>query len=95
MWEEISRAELLCGVRKMKTCAVGGTVCHICLSLCPAGAALLRVSAAPGALRTLGSVLWISYLTMKTKLQEKCLGFSNTGGSWDSESVNPMLQYSN
>lgn len=68
--------------------------------LCPAGAALLRVSAAPGALRTAGSVLGKSYLSMKTKLhqtgdQEKCLGCYNTGGSWDSESVNLMLQYSN
>lgn len=48
----------------------------------------------------LNNLLWISYLTMKTSLhqtgdQEKCLGFYNTGGSWDSESVDLMLQYSN
>lgn len=34
VWEEISRAELLCGVRKIKACAISGTVCHVCLSLC-------------------------------------------------------------
>lgn len=67
--------------------------------VCPAGAALFRVSAAPGALRTMGSVVG-EVFNMKTKLhqtgdQEKCLGFYNTGGGWDSESVNLMLQYSN
>lgn len=34
--------------------------------VCPAGAALPRVSAAPRALRTTGSVLWRRYLTGKT-----------------------------
>lgn len=63
--------------------------------VCPAGAAVLRVRAAPGALRTAGTVFW---KTMKTKLhqtgdQEKCLGYYNTGGSRHSESVTLMLQY--
>lgn len=87
MWEEISRAELLCGVRKMKICAVVGWFpCVLGLSCwsCPA-----QVSAAPGALGTVGSVLG-EVFNMKTKFhqpgdQEKGLGFCNTAGSWDSE----------
>lgn len=84
-WESVQLVDLFA------TCA---WVCVSCWS-CTA-----PVNAAPGALRTTGTELWISYLTMKTKLhqtgdQEKCLGFYNAGGSWDSGSVELLLQYSN
>lgn len=36
--------------------------------LCPDGAALLRVGAVPGALRTTGSVWWISYFNHENQV---------------------------
>lgn len=100
VWEEISRTELLCGVRKMKICAISGMVCHVWLGLCVLLELHCSGECSTWSLKSSGQCAVGKVLNMKTKLhqtadQEKGLGFCNTGGSWDSGSVNLMLQFSN
>lgn len=94
VWEEISRTELLCGVRKMEICAIIGVVCHVGLGLC----VLLELHCSGGC------------STWSLKDNGDCAGWGIhhenqvtpnrrsgevPGGSWGSESVNLMLQFSN
>lgn len=98
VWEEISRTELLCGVREMEICAIIGLVCRVWLGLCVVLELHCSGECSPWSLKDNGSVLG-EVLTTKTKSHQtgdqKCLGFYSTGGSWGSASVNLMLQFSN